>query len=182
MNLLGNLLIAPPAVKGNFWHKSVIIVTEHHSQGSVGLVLNKRSDLTIEEFGKQLRIDLDLPGYVYIGGPVNSQSLSLLHSGEWSCSNTMKLNNAFSVSSANDVLTRLSSGDTPRHWRLFLGLCGWAHNQLLGELKGDPPWKKETSWCTANADYDLVFENDNKEQWCNALDRSGLEFAQTLLS
>ena len=76
MNLIGNLLIAPPAVKVNFWYKTVIMITEHHREGSVGLVLNKRSQMSIKDFGEQLNYDLNLPGFVYLGGPVNVKSLS----------------------------------------------------------------------------------------------------------
>jgi hypothetical protein len=34
----------------------------------------------------------------------------------------------------------------------------------------------------ATGDQELVFGTDNKDQWCNALDRSGLEFAQKILA
>jgi len=182
MNLIGNLLIAPPAVKGNFWYKTVIMITEHHREGSVGLVLNKRSQMSIKDFGEQLNYDLNLPGFVYLGGPVNVKSLSFLHTNDWTSKNTMRLNNTFSVSSADDILPRLAMGDVPKKWRLFLGMCGWSQNQLLGEIKGSPPWQQETSWCTSTADLDIVFESDNKDQWCSALDRSGLEFAQNMLA
>ena len=181
MNLLGNLLIAPPAVKGNFWHKTVIMLTEHHGHGSIGLVLNKRSHFTIAEFGNQLNIPLDIPGYVYVGGPVNPQSLSLLHSAEWCCSNTMQLNEHFSVSSAEDVLPKLSGGDRPAYWRIFLGMCGWGPGQLLNEMKGVSPYKHQNSWCTATANYDLVFGSEGKDQWCAGIDQSGKEFAQNIL-
>ena len=181
MNLIGNLLIAPPAVKGNFWYKTVIMITEHHVHGSVGLVLNKRSSLSIREFGNQLGMPLNVEGYVYQGGPVNPQSLSFLHSNEWHSKNTLRINETFSLSSADDILPRLAMGDHPRKWRMFLGLCGWGPGQLLGELNGTPPWRKEHSWCTSGADLNLIFESDQKDQWCNALDRSGLEFAQNIL-
>lgn len=181
MNLVGNLLIAPPAIKGNFWYKTVIMITEDHSQGSVGLVLNKRSQLSIKDFGNQLGFDLDYPGYIYQGGPVNVKSLSFLHTNDWTCKNTLRLDSSFSISSANDILPRLAMGDEPERWRIFLGMAGWGPGQLLGEIKGNPPWNHNTSWCTASATLDLVFENDNKDQWVSALDRSGLEFAQNIL-
>ena len=181
MNLIGNLLIAPPAVKGSFWYKTVVLITEHHAQGSVGLVINKRSQLSIRDFGNQVGIPLDIPGYVYQGGPVTPHSLSFLHSNDWVCKNTLQVNEMYSISSADDILPRLSMGDHPKYWRLFLGLCGWGPTQLEGEINGTPPWKKETSWCTSTADLDLLFESDNKEQWCNALDQSGKEFAQNIL-
>lgn len=182
MNLIGNILIAPPAVKGNFWYKTVILITENHNQGSVGLVLNKRSQMSVKEFGEQLGYEIDVPGFVYLGGPVNVKSLSFLHSNEWSCKNTMYINEHFSLSSADDILPRMAMGDRPERWRLFLGMCGWAQGQLAGEIKGTPPWNKEHSWCVASSDAETVFGTDNKDQWCNALDRSGLEFAQNILA
>ena len=182
MDLIGNLIIAPPSVKGNFWHKTVIMITEHHGQGSVGLVLNKRSQMSVREFGDQLGFDLNIPGFVYVGGPVNNKSLSFLHSNEWTSKNTMRVNETFSLSSADDILPRMADGDCPIYWRLFLGMCGWSPGQLESEIKGDPPWSHETSWCYVKSDIDLVFGADNKDQWTNALDRSALEFAQTVLT
>ena len=182
MDLIGNLIIAPPAVKNNFWYKTVIMVTEHHGQGSVGLVLNKRSQMSIKEFGEQLSYDLDIPGFIYLGGPVNVKSLSFLHTNDWVSKNTMRINDEFSLSSADDILPRLAMGDHPERWRIFLGMCGWSPGQLVGEINGVAPWQKETSWCTATSSPELVFGSDNKDQWCNALDQSGLEFAQNILA
>jgi putative transcriptional regulator len=182
MNLLGNLIIAPPAVKTTFWHKTTIIITEHHHQGSVGLVLNKRSELTIHAFGQQLGFEINQPGHLYIGGPVNPQSLSFLHTNEWVSKNTMRINDRFSVSSAEDILPRMAMGDLPIKWRLFLGMAGWSAGQLVGEIKGIPPWNHNTSWCLCSADLDLVFDSDDSDQWCHCLDRSASEFAQNILA
>ena len=182
MNLLGNLLIAPPAVKNNFWHQSTILVTEHNTQGSIGLIINKRSDLSIRDFGSQLGFQLNYPGHVYIGGPVNVKSLSFLHTPEWESTNTMHLSSELSISSAEDILPRMSIGDVPYKWRIFLGMAGWAPGQLNGEILGNPPWTKANSWCIATTDVDLIFDTDGKDQWCNCLDKSGLEFAQSMLA
>jgi len=181
MEFVGNLLISPPIVKTGFWQKTVIMITEHTVQGSLGLILNKPSSTSIVNFGIQLDAILNIPGMVYVGGPVNNQSLSLLHTNDWCSKNTLKLNNRFSLSSADDILPRLSSGDCPRYWRLFVGMCGWAPGQLIHELKGVHPYKKETSWVTTTADPDLVFESDGQEQWCSALDHSAKEFSQSIL-
>ena len=182
MDLLGNLLIAPPSVKGTFWYKTVVLVTEHHNNGSMGLVLNKRSQMTVNEFASQLGINIDIPGFLYLGGPINVKSLSFLHSPEWRCSNTMRINDFVSISSAEEILPRLALGDRPKYWRIFLGLCGWSPNQLEGELKGIPPWDHNVSWCTANSDLDMVFGADLKEQWVQSLERSGQEFAKNILT
>jgi putative transcriptional regulator len=182
MDLTGNILIAPPAVKGNFWYKTVILITESHNHGHVGVVLNKRSDVSIREFGEQIGMDIDIPGYVYVGGPVNVKSLTFLHSNDWSCKNTLQISPHFRISSADDILPRLAMGDCPNQFRLFLGMCGWGPGQLHGEIKGIPPWNQQTSWCLAKGDPNLIYENDGKDQWCQALDRSAQEFAHDLLT
>lgn len=182
MNIVGNLLIAPPSVKGNFWYKTVVLITEHGAHGSVGLVLNKRSQLSLPEFGEQVGCNLDIPGFVYLGGPVNVKNLTVLHTSEWTSKNTMRISDEFSISSDDTILNRLAMGDRPEYFRIFLGICGWSPNQLVSEIKGTPPWQPETSWCTATADIEAVFGSDNKDQWCKALDRSGLEFAQNTLA
>lgn len=182
MDLIGNLLIAPPAMKGNFWYKTVILISEHHGQGSVGIVLNKRSQMSINEFAGQLGFEIDLPGFIYLGGPLNVKSLSFLHTNEWVSKNTLRVNDQVSLSSADDILPRLAAGDAPERFRIFLGMCGWSPNQLTGEIKGEAPWHQATSWCTADSSLDLIFGSDNKDQWCTALDSSGQQFAQSILA
>ena len=182
MSLAGTLLIAPPKLKNNFWYKSVIFLTEHHKNGSMGLILNKRSQMSGSEFSEQVGIRLNIPGFIYLGGPVNIKALSMLHSSEWTCSNTMQINKQFAISSAEDLLVRLGDGDAPKHFRLFLGLCGWAPKQLMEELKGTPPRDHSFSWLTASADHESVFENDLKDQWNSAVERSGNEFVQSILA
>lgn len=182
MDFAGTLLIAPPKIKDSFWYKSVIFVTEHHRNGSMGLILNKRSEMSITEFTEQIGPAMNIPGYMYLGGPVNIKALTMLHSSEWQCSNTMQVNDDFSISSAEDLLTRLGDGDAPKHFRLFLGLCGWAPNQLMSELKGTPPRDHSFSWLTSSANHEIVFDFDQKDQWFKAVEHSGQEFAQSILA
>ena len=182
MDITGNLLIAPPSVKGSFWYKTVVLVTEHHSSGSMGLVLNKRSQMTVNEFAQQLGFHMDVPGFLYLGGPINVKNLSFLHTPDWSCSNTMRINQDICLSSAEEILPRLALGDRPKQWRMFLGVCGWSPNQLVSEIKGTPPFDESVSWCTAKSDLDMVFGTDLKDQWMQTLERSGLEFAQNMLT
>jgi putative transcriptional regulator len=182
MELVGNILIAPPAVKNSFWQKTVILITEHSPQGTLGLVLNKPSNMTFVDFGAQLNTILNIPGNVYVGGPINNHSMSMIHTNEWRCKNTMQINSSLSVSSADDILPRLSVGDCPKHWRLFLGMCGWAPGQLMNEFRGVPPFNRNHSWCISKSSIDLSFDYDGMEQWGKYLDKSGLEFAQTILS
>ncbi len=181
MSLAGKILIAPPNVRGNFWQKTVIFVTEDHDRGSMGLVINKPSKISIREFGQQCGVDADIDGLVHVGGPVNVKALSMLHSSDWACNNTMKINKEFSISSSSDLLERLSMGDTPNHWRLFVGLCAWSPDQLLSEVKGIHPYNHDFSWLIATPHYNSVFGLDSQDQWNASIEQSSEEFVHSML-
>jgi putative AlgH/UPF0301 family transcriptional regulator len=93
----------------------------------------------------------------------------------------MQVDQRFSVSSTPTMLEDLANGSRPMFYRLFVGLCGWAPDQLMSEYLGRPPFNHNTSWLTFKAKYDIVFNYDSKEQWTNSLEKCGQEFAQSLL-
>ena len=182
MSTTGKLLIAPPNVRGNFWQRTVIFVTEDHDRGSVGLVLNKTSKMSIKEFSEQHGVESDVEGSIYVGGPVNVNALTVLHSSEWECGNTLRINNRFSLSSSSDLLYRFSIGDKPKHWRIFAGLCAWAPTQLHSEIQGVNGYNHDKSWLISSASKHLIFDLDSTEQWTAAVERSSFEFVQTVLA
>jgi putative transcriptional regulator len=180
--LAGKLLISPPSVKGTFWAKSVIYITEDHYNGTVGVVLNKASKMSLREFGDQCQTNLDVDGNIYVGGPVNTKALTMLHSAEWHCKNTLRINKRFSLSSSDDLLDRIADGDTPYHWRLFVGLSTWVPDQLECEIQGKHPFTHDQSWLIATPEYHTVFGLDGQDQWITAIEQSSLEFAQNMLA
>ncbi len=182
MNLTGKLLVAPPSMKGTFWSKTVIFVTEHHARGSMGLIINKRSKMPINEFSRQVGVEANLDGFLHIGGPVNMKALTLLHSSEWACSNTMNIDDQFSISSSQDLLFRLATGDRPQWYRMILGLCAWSPDQLENEIKGVDPYQHNTSWLLASPSTNLIFKLDESEQWTQGIEQSGMEFVSSLLA
>jgi putative transcriptional regulator len=178
----GLLLISPPAVKGNFWNKTVIFVTEDHERGSIGLVLNKPSKMSIKEFSKQHGVESEIDGYIYVGGPVNVNALTVLHTPEWNCGNTMKINESYSLSSSGDLLLRFAAGDKPKYWRMFAGLCAWAPDQLDNEFKGVNGYDHKFSWLISSSSYMNVFGLEGSNQWTSAIEQSSIEFAQSILA
>lgn len=182
MDLTGKLLISPPKVRGTFWEKTVIFITENHKRGSVGLVLNRASQITIKDFCLQNNVDFDFPGYIHIGGPVNVKALTMLHTAEWKCENTLKINNEYALSSSQNLLSDLAMGNSPRQWRLFVGLCGWTAGQLENEIKGVPPYEHDMSWLIASPNLELVFNLESQAQWTESIEQSSTEFVQSVFA
>lgn len=180
-NLVGSLLISPPAVNNGFFKESVILLTEHYANGSIGVLLNRPSKMPIKEFAKQNNVLLNVGGMVHIGGPVNVKALTMLHTNDWSCANTMRINETISISSSPEILTYMAMGKIPKQWRMFVGLCGWAQGQLQNELEGNKPLNKNLSWITAKPDLNIIFNKNDIDQWKQSIELAGSQFAQTLL-
>ena len=128
-SLVGNLLIAPPIIKTGFWAKSVALVTEH-SKYSIGVILNKRSQVTLKEFGVQLGFKLNYPGFMYVGGPVNVRNLILLHSSEWTSGNMMCINDDIRLSSDEEIISSFS----PREFQVIKYLADGYSNCDISEF------------------------------------------------
>lgn len=179
----GKIIIAPPVDTGSLWDRTIILITEHDKNGSTGIILNKPSQMKMEDFGERLgHTILDAnDDVVHIGGPVKPTSVSFLHTNDWKSSNTLIINDKMSISSAADIVPRMAKGDRPRLWRLMLGMCSWEPDQLRGEIDATPPWDHSLQWCVTSSNLSLIFDNDEEDQWTRALDQCGIEFAQNMM-
>ena len=173
LDYTGQLLIARPLNKDRYFKRSVVLVYESNRAGTVGVVLNKRSHYTVQTMCAQHDLVYMGKEYCYQGGPVNDRALILVHSNEWYCENTLRVNEYFSVTSHKDMFKRLSMGNTPRKWRLCAGLAAWSDDQLEGEMQGLEPWTTEHSWLTANPNPNIIWDYDGDEQWNRAVELSG---------
>ena len=72
----GRLLISEPSLIDPTFFKSVILITHHTADESIGIVLNQGTKITLN----QLLTDIptgDFP--VYIGGPVERNAIQFIH-------------------------------------------------------------------------------------------------------
>ena len=72
----GKLLVAEPSILADkSFNRSVILLTAHDQEGSVGFIFNKPLELQIRDIIPE--IDSDLP--IYNGGPVEQNNLYFVH-------------------------------------------------------------------------------------------------------
>jgi putative transcriptional regulator len=165
----GDLVVAPPAMRDARFTNAVIMITEHTTDGTMGLCLNRPLSHYLHEVVeiKDLDMPLDLP--LYWGGPVGTHMLCMMHDSQWSMANTRPVNQHWSVTSHPAMFHRMAAGDKPTYFRTFVGYTGWASGQLAGELTGRPPWTHEHSWLVVNdPDLDLVYDTDEQDIWHRA--------------
>ena len=74
----GSILIAEPFLQDAYFQRSVVLLIEHTEHGSVGFVLNKKTDLIVNSFFKEFAEFPEIP--IYLGGPVSPNRLFFIHS------------------------------------------------------------------------------------------------------
>lgn len=83
LNLTNHFLIAMPHMQGDTFAQSVVYICEHNEQGALGLILNKPTEIMLEQLFEKVEIPLpDGPLHetpVYYGGPVQPERGFVLH-------------------------------------------------------------------------------------------------------
>ena len=142
----GKLLIAEPSIlSDSSFNRSVVLLTEHNENGSVGFIFNKPSPYTLGDLIPEINSSME----VYFGGPVSEDNLYFVHKVPELIPGSIEIGNGIywggDFETIQELLTEeiLSKHDI----RFFLGYSGWSEMQLEDELT-------TTSW--------IVIENNFK--------------------
>jgi putative transcriptional regulator len=159
----GHFLVAMPSLGDPNFHRTVVLVCRHDtSEGAFGLVLNRPLDIPLASLlegfpGVEGRTDR-----VHLGGPVNTQSLWLLHRDPGFSEGCTEVASGLFWGSDTGVLERIlkesereASGS---RFRCYLGYSGWSAKQLEGEIKSG-------SWVVVEASAADAFAEDGQALW-----------------
>ena len=165
MHLLKNhIVISMPHINDPFFSKSVVLICDHNSHGSMGIILNKKLDQ--KKFNPEFGVEtLSKERVIFFGGPVMVNFILLLHNEKKLEDTSYKIaenlflsNNGF----ANNKI-RISNK------KFISGYAGWSKGQLENEIKnGD--------WIVQKARDDLIFETDCEKIWNNAIESLGFNY------
>ena len=87
----GSILISEPFLQDAYFQRSVVLLVEHTQEGSMGFVLNKKTELSVNTFFADLQGFPEMP--IYLGGPVSANRLFFIHSlGDLIIPNSLKIN------------------------------------------------------------------------------------------
>ena len=160
----GKILVAHPKLDSGIFGKSIILVTENHETGTVGFVLNKPSPHNNKKMMEDRGVLWETQENVlYQGGPLNTSALVMVHTDDFSSTNTMYLPGGYAVSSDELMIEKLCMGNTPKSYRLVSGICSWAPGQIAEEIK------HQQIWLTATPTDAILFNSTGLKQWRRAL-------------
>jgi putative transcriptional regulator len=140
----GRVLVSEPTLRDTYFKRSVVLLTEHTENGTVGFVLNKPMEVPIYEVFDGFP---EFDASVYVGGPVAKDTVHFLHTLGDLLPNSMHiLGNIYWGGDFDQLKQLIREGlVTPGQVRFFLGYSGWAPGQLERELK-------EKAWVVTKMD------------------------------
>tara|TARA_B100001109_G_C18863713_1_gene475553 strand:- start:1283 stop:1876 length:594 start_codon:yes stop_codon:yes gene_type:complete len=165
----GRLLVAEPFMDDPYFKRSVVLLTEHNKDGSVGFILNQPMEIKLNELIE------DFPEFnsqVFLGGPVQPQNLFYLHEKgdlipeSTEVSQNLFWNGNFGVLKGLIEQSLIQESDI----KFFLGYSGWDKKQLEQELESD-------SWFVQNSNRKFVFEYQSDELWKKVMESAEKDIA-----
>ncbi|HLU57184.1 MAG TPA: YqgE/AlgH family protein [Pseudonocardia sp.] len=169
----GTLLVAAPGLLDPHFRRTVIYIIEHRPRGTLGVVLNRPSEVTVRDVLPSWAPLSSQPPSVFVGGPVESETalcLAAVRTGQ----DPNAVDGLIAVRGPV-ALVDLDSDPAAiaprlRGLRVFAGYSGWDAGQLAAEIaRGD--------WIVVPAIPDDVLARNNGSLWGHVLRRQGMPLA-----
>ncbi|MDP8992721.1 MAG: YqgE/AlgH family protein [Actinomycetota bacterium] len=165
-SLKGHLLVATPALEEPAFERTVVLMLEHGEEGALGLVVNRPSELELDETVPEWEPFAAPPAVVFFGGPVGRGTaicLARSPSGDEADGWTP----LFGPLGALDLGKAPHEVDKPiDEIRVFSGHAGWGPGQLEGEIA-------QGAWFVVEADPGDALSAQPLELWRRVLRRQG---------
>lgn len=155
----GVFLVAREKMSDPRFRRSVILLLSHGESGTMGLIVNRSTNLPPSKVLPDIEIPFDKAVALFYGGPVNLDTLMfLIRSEEFINQGLHVMGDVYFSGDKGTLKEQLLQKKGSHELRLFLGHSGWAPGQLDSELgRGD--------WRLFQADAYTVFEKRVDRIW-----------------
>jgi putative transcriptional regulator len=166
----GNLLIAEPSILGDLsFNRSVILIADHTEEGSVGFILNKPLEYSLNDLIPEISADFT----VYNGGPVEQDNLYFIHTSPDLIPNSVEISHGIFWGGDFNIMVEAIQTNIidENNVRFFLGYSGWDANQLHDELSSN-------SWILSENIYESsIIKKSNTTFWKEKMIELGGEYS-----
>ncbi|MBU3012250.1 YqgE/AlgH family protein [Polaribacter vadi] len=166
--LKGRLLIAEPSIlNDSSFNRAIVLITEHTDYNSVGFILNRPLDYTLQDLIPEIDSDFT----IYQGGPVEQDNLYFVHKVPELIPESVEVANGIYWGGNFDSLKQLLNDNLleKSDIRFFLGYSGWGKHQLKDEININ-------SWFISENDIDNIFSKKGDSLWRNKILQKGGDY------
>lgn len=169
----GVLLVADPSLMDPNFETTVVLLCAHSKEGSLGLVLNRSTQLTLDQLLPEESYFRQQPLPVSWGGPVGLDRLNVLHGGRKGGPESAEVIEGVQFGGQLPVLEEVHLTGAPL--RFLVGYSGWDSGQLESELE-------EGAWRVMAGRRPVIFDDDPETLWQRviATQDPGLTFLRDL--
>lgn len=172
----GDLLVVEPFLTEAHFRRSVILLVDHNdNEGTVGLVLNRRSNISLNSVLRNASCPTHIP--LHIGGPVEHGRLLYIHTLGNRFRDAIPIENGLYIGgNFAEVVEYLNSDEyDERHIKFFAGYSGWTKGQLKKEIE-------EKTWAVTTLDNtEAAMTAQDNTYWQEIVATLGEEFRAWLL-
>jgi putative transcriptional regulator len=164
----GSALVAAPGLRDPNFHRTVVLIIEHQPAGTIGVVLNRPSEVAVRDVLPLWSPLATVPRALYVGGPMQQRAalcVAALPAGV----DADRTDGMIKVRGSLALVDLDADPDLMaprlRGLRVFAGYAGWSPGQLAGELA-------EGAWaCVAGQPDDVLSAAAGPELWRRVMGR-----------
>lgn len=166
----GRLLVSEPFMADPNFKRSVILITEHNEEGTVGYILNQAGNLLVKDVVEGLT---EANNLIYFGGPVATDTLHFIHRCYDKLLSGDPIGDGIYWGGNFETLRILmeTGAIEDNEIKFFMGYSGWDVGQLDSEIK-------DNAWMVSNIPYvDILFNDDDEQLWRDVIVNLGPKYA-----
>ncbi len=153
------------------FNQTVTFVFEHNEEKATGIVINRPTEMTTRDVFGRLALEVHDPQLaaqaVLQGGPVRTEWGFVLHrDGEYKSTITMPT--GIRVSTSQDILAAMATGEGPDPALLALGCASWGPGQLEAEMAAN-------AWLSVPITPEVIFDIPFEQRWSAAAGLLGVD-------
>ena len=166
----GRLLVSEPFMTDLNFKRSVVLLTQHGTEGAVGYILNQVGDLILSDVMQDL---WNASHQIYFGGPVAADTLHFIHRCYDKLQSGEPIGNGIYWGGDFETLKILINTNAimAHEVKFFMGYSGWDEDQLEREIE-------QNAWMVSDIpDADLIFNRDDEQLWKDVIINLGPKYA-----
>lgn len=166
----GRLLVATPDLIDPNFARSVVAILDHDDDGTLGVILNRPSDIDAVDVLPELAATAPDSGQVFAGGPVAPDNALALGRCDVVDPDPVWFRRVFDDVGLVDVGALERGVAKPSDVRIYAGYSGWSPGQLDDEIA-------EGAWFVVERHPSDVFAVQPQDLWRSVLRRQGAPLA-----